>query len=173
MVDIAGAVDFCRRLPEMMAALEGIYRRVDADMAATAATCLGGGACCRFDLAGHRLYVSTGELALLTQEQPRCGGECRRLRCPYQAGPRCTGRLRRPLGCRIFFCRRGEDESEDGEQTNSSARVYESYHGLIRQLHDDCGARYAYLELTATLRELLLSRKNAGGKAVDTVRPDL
>ena len=157
-VDIARAVDFCRRLPEMMAALEEIYRRVDADIAAaaTATTCLGGGACCRFDLAGHRLYVSTAELALLTQQQPWRRGECQRLRCPYQAGPRCTARPLRPLGCRVFFCRCGEGEED---------RAYETYHGLIRQLHDNCGAHYAYLELTEALRELHLCREKSPGKS--------
>ena len=32
--------------------------------------CLGGGACCRFDLMGHRVYLSTGELALLGRTDP-------------------------------------------------------------------------------------------------------
>jgi Fe-S-cluster containining protein len=35
--------------------------------------CLAGGNCCRFDLVGHRLYVSAGELALLTLELPPAG----------------------------------------------------------------------------------------------------
>ena len=140
----------------MMAGLEEIYRRADAGSAAS--SCLGGGGCCRFDLAGHRLYVSIGELALLTR-QPPGRREPAPLRCPYQDGPRCTARARRPLGCRVFFCRRKEG--------GAPARTYEDCHALIRRLHDRYGAHYAYLELTGALRELHLCRE----KAVDIVHP--
>ena len=155
-LDLARAVRFCADLPEMMAGLAEIYRRADAETSAS--TCLGGGGCCRFDLAGHRLYVSTGELALLTLRNPP-NPEPLPLRCAYQDGPRCTARGRRPLGCRVFFCRR-----KDGE---GAAGAYEACHELIRRLHDHCGAQYAYMELTEALRELHLCRE----KAVDIACP--
>lgn len=153
------AVAHCAQLVEMMAALEEVYRHVDADVTDAPASCLGGGACCRFDLAGHRLYVSTAELAMLARRKPSNNKVFQRLRCPYQAGPRCTARASRPLGCRTFFCRHGGDDW--------SSRTYEIYHAQIKALHDKCGAHYVYVELTEALGEMYLTEE----KAVDTAGP--
>lgn len=114
---------------------------------ALALRCLGGGGCCKFDLAGHRLYVSIGELALLTADgPPRPNRDLPPLRCPYQCGPRCTARRSRPLGCRTHFC----DPSHD----DTLAAIYEAHHARIRRLHDRFAKPYAYVELTAALASM-------------------
>jgi len=125
--------------------LAALYGRLQRQANARNVQCMGGGCCCRFDLAGHRLYVSTGELAMLALAAPPYPQRSAKMRCPYQQGPRCLARERRPLGCRLFFCR-----SEPGQ----SQQQYERYHRLIRRLHDRAGLEYRYLELTSALLRL-------------------
>jgi hypothetical protein len=119
---------------EMLAAAE-------ADVGLLAPHCRACGRCCDFDAAGHRLYVSTAELALLVADDAREPGET--LRCPYQQGSACTVRENRPLGCRVFFC--------DAALAASMRAVYERHHAGFRQLHEALSVPYFYVELTAGL----------------------
>ena len=153
---LADDVRACLR-PGFLADLRRLYDRVEAASARGPERCLGGGACCRFDLAGHRLYVSTGELALLVSQGGADGlepGRSVRLRCPYQYGPRCRARAVRPLGCRVYFCRPVCPE-------HARAR-YEKYHRLIRLLHHRHRLPYRYVELTSALAELRALRHGGG-----------
>ena len=144
------AVGECLERPGLLDALRDVYRDADARIARGGVMCLGGGACCRFDLCSHRLYVSTAELALLTVEAPTRPERSARGRCAYQGGPRCTARQRRPLGCRTFFCRPSSHPDLEG--------AYEEFHRLIRQLHEQFGVLYVYRELTSALEELSSAR---------------
>lgn len=126
--------------------LQALLQQADARIAERCHVCLGGGACCKFDLTGNLLYVSTLELALLAREAPPSPGQAPRRRCPYQAGPRCLARGRRPLGCRTFFCRAPADWMNE---------VYEDVHQEIRQLHQKYGIEYFYVELTAAAAQVL------------------
>lgn len=139
------AVDRCRRDTEFLDALRGVYRAVDEAIARRDPRCFGGGACCRFELMGHRLMLSAGELALLTLAAPPTGYGAGVLPCPYQFGPRCTARDRRPLGCRVHFC--GAELEDFCHQT------YEASHRQIRRLHETHTLPYVYVELTSALRE--------------------
>jgi hypothetical protein len=100
------------------------------------------GQCCDFASAGHRLYLSTGEFALLAEPpipavQP--------LRCPFLVDRHCTRRTTRSLGCRQFFCRADPPES---------AARYEIHHKALQDLHRRHAIPYHYRELTAGLGEL-------------------
>jgi hypothetical protein len=145
MREVRDAVARCARDEEFFASLRGVYERVDAAVAAHDAACMGGGACCKFEAFGHRLYVSAGELAMLTESPPP--ETVRDGHCPYQVGPRCTARRRRPLGCRVFFC---DPAAEDWSTTE-----YERFHAEIRDLHERHNLPYAYVELVAGLRSAL------------------
>lgn len=134
------ARDACEALPPALDALVSLYRELERSRPPGRPRCLGGGACCRFDLAGHRLYASTLELALLTTAPMADASRCGRGRCPYQLGPRCTARERRPLGCRLYFCGPGEATLDA-----------ESWHGRVRDLHDRFQLTYVYQELTGAL----------------------
>jgi Fe-S-cluster containining protein len=141
---LAERIATCQADEGFLRALRNLYVAADAAVAARGLSCKACGDCCDFARAGHRLYVSTGELALLVQTpppQPPLEG-----RCPYQVNGRCTVRTRRALGCRLFFC--------DPAEREESREIYEAYHGRIRQLHDAHGLPYAYTELTAALVEL-------------------
>ena len=155
-VDLAALVARCRVNDEMMAAMAGLYRQVDRVLAAAGATCLGGGACCKFDLAGHRLYLTVAEAAFLTLSGPPRRGlapplepdadRARRGRCPYQYGPSCMAYTRRPLGCRTFFCRVGDRAFLEG--------MHERFHRRIAALHEKYCVPYAYGEMCEILSQL-------------------
>jgi len=144
--DLAEIVARCRLDARAMRAVGRLYRSVDAAIARGGARCLGGGMCCKFDLADHRLYVSTLELAYLSRQPPADRSAANRLRCPYQVGPRCMARDNRPLGCRTFFCRE--------IVTNGQPSVYEQFHGRLRLMHQKRCIAYVYVELTGSLRQL-------------------
>ena len=136
--DLSRAVAAAMGYPEALADLRALYRQLDADV--QGGLCLGGGACCRFDLAGHRLYVTPLELAMLLQLPPIATVPPQR--CPYQVGPKCHAREHRALGCRTYFCRQGHLQD-----------LYEMYHDQIIALHKQHGIPYFYVELTASLTE--------------------
>ncbi|MCD6364656.1 MAG: hypothetical protein J7M14_02150 [Planctomycetes bacterium] len=152
-VDLCDAVAQCRDEPACLTGLAQVYALVDAEVAAIGAICLGGGVCCKFDLCSHRLYVSTAELALLTTAWPANVAQLRLGRCPYQQGPRCLARARRPLGCRTYFCR--------STPQNWCSETYEKHHALIKQLHERLDLPYTYVELTRAMAELLIARPRA------------
>ena len=137
---LAEAVALARANESFLAQLNEMLRRAEANVLAADPTCRACGRCCHFDEREHRLYVSTGELALLAADPPPA---CPPGRCPYQQGALCTARPRRALGCRTFYCDRSV-------QDHSNA-IYESAHQAIRRLHDQHGIPYHYVELTAAL----------------------
>ena len=143
--DLADAVARCGADASMMDRLGQIYENADRATARTGAVCLGGGPCCRFDLFAHRLYLTPAELALLVSQPAPDSTYADPGRCPYQSGPRCVAYARRPLGCRIFFCRGEKQQFE---------RLYERYHREIRSLHESCCIPYSYGELTACFMQL-------------------
>ena len=144
--ELLAAVAACAADARVFGGLAEIFREVDERVRLAGAECLGCGCCCRFALAGHRLYVSTAELAVLLSVPPaRTAGP---LECPYQQGPACHARSRRPLGCRTFFCRASEADTAD---------LYEAAHAQIRRLHEALGVPYFYRELTAAI--LMVQRR--------------
>jgi len=146
-VGIAEVVRRSRCCRRFVAELDELYVAVDAEIARIGAICLGGGACCKFDLVGHRLFLSGGELALLISHGPGDTARCRLRRCPYQLGPRCSAHQWRPLACRGFFC--------DPRVTDICRRTCEAYHGRIRRLHEVHHLPYLYVELTSAILQLL------------------
>ena len=142
---LAAAVAGCRSSPDMMAELHRIYARADGDIAGIGASCMGGGSCCKFDIYGHRLYLTPAELAMLIAIPPPDPARAHHGRCPYQVGPRCMAYSHRPLGCRIFSCRAKEQKLE---------HLYEKYHRRIKTLHETHSLPYAYAELTSIFTQL-------------------
>jgi len=161
--DLPSAVALCRQNAVFIAALRDAYFRADQAVEQRGLNCRADGDCCKFDRFAHRLYASTGELALLVEAPPT--SVLREGRCPYQADPRCTARARRPLGCRVFFC--------DPAHADWINRQYEQFHAEIRALHDKHDVPYLYMELTDGLRKILPAGQNKiaspdGNFCVDT-----
>ncbi len=136
---LAVAVAAARGSPALLAALRALYVRADAEAERLGAPCRACGDCCDFHRAGHRLYVSTGELALLLAAPAAAGAAPGR--CPYQRDRLCTARDRRALGCRLFFC--------EQRVAAASHAAYEALHAEIRRLHEGHGVVYQYVDLPA------------------------
>jgi Fe-S-cluster containining protein len=154
-----------------LAELKDLYEEINRLPAGSASPCLGGGGCCKFDLAGHRLYLTAGEMAFLVEAPPApisCSrGACEtipgaapssgdgtgraKMRCPYQRRGRCSAYDRRPLGCRAYLCRPADPDW--------CSRVYEQYHKRVAQLHERFALPYFYVELTAGLEQVLDEKK--------------
>lgn len=131
------AVAACAQSGEFLRELRNLLS--EAQSAVSANDCRACGKCCDFASAGHRLYCSTGELAVLSPGGADSGAP---LRCPFQSGRLCLARDNRPLGCRMYFCSARNEE------------VYEVYHAQVRRLHELHGLPYFYVEMTAALAAL-------------------
>lgn len=149
VADLLTAVRSAARDTEMAASLREILRQAEEAVLRVAPSCRACGACCDFALREHQLFLTTGELALLAEQpppQPPAKG-----RCPYQVQGRCTARDRRPLGCRIYFCRTdGRDARED---------LYRNFHARLAALHEERGIPYCYAEMTSWLEAYHGARK--------------
>ena len=129
--------------------LQKILDDTDITVANLKPTCKACGKCCHFEEMPHRLYASTGEIALLVAKTPPSITPL--LTCPYQHGNICTNRKSRPLGCRTFFC----EELQDKPITALLQDAYEKSHGKITKLHTRYEICYQYRELTQACAELV------------------
>jgi len=137
--------------PQAMSAVDELYGAVQAEIDRRRPVCVVSGRCCRFDEFGHRLYVTTLELAHflhhLPPAQPRSdnpGG------CPFQLQKLCTVHSFRPFGCRIFFC--------DASSTEWQNQMYEHFHADLKRLHETVDVPYFYMEWRAALEIVLPAR---------------
>lgn len=124
--------------PAQLAALEALYREVDAVYAQT--SCPGSSECCRFARTGRTPYVTPLELALVTRAIKRRGNTLPKRPAPLhvrlpvvgEGGTavdetfpelddedpcplldptgRCSIYASRPFGCRTFFCERARSD---------------------------------------------------------------
>jgi len=161
---LAAAVRAAQRV-EVYTALASLYRDFGAEVQRRRPVCRTSGRCCRFEEFGHRLFVTTMELAtfagalqagptgnLPTRRHARiplpmlapggAAGAC----CPFQRDNLCSVHAIRPLGCRVFFC----DESS----TDWQREQYEQLHGRLRALHGALGIDYFYVEWLAALNAI-------------------
>ena len=145
-LDLARAIVQCGQDESFLQKILDVYEDITQADPTGQPRCMGGGACCRFDMFDHRLYVTLGELALLRRSEPVDISRTELNRCPYQQGPKCHARQNRPLGCRVFFCREKPDIRDND--------VYETAHKRISQLHETHDLPYAYAELISALNIL-------------------
>ncbi|MFK7788398.1 MAG: hypothetical protein AB8C95_02750 [Phycisphaeraceae bacterium] len=147
--------------------IDAAIRNLYADMAAAVAerrpVCNASGRCCKFETYGHRLYVTTLEIAWFLQHVTPTGSvdaasidrgslSLKQLAespsqdaCPYQIDGLCSVHTVRPLGCRIYFC---EEGTESWQQDKT-----ELFLDRLKQLHIDEGIPYQYMEWRAGLAE--------------------
>jgi len=151
----------CARL---IAAMEAFYEELDGRIAARLPVCRNRGDCCRFASFGHRLFVTSVELAYFHAQhmkhspgvRSRTDGSTplslplfddhRPNLCPYHQHGRCHARKARPVGCRVFFC---ESQSQ-GWQGELSEWALEQ----LKPLHEEFGVPYTYSEWLAALNAL-------------------
>lgn len=130
-----------------------IYALLQREIDARKPRCDASGRCCRFESFGHRLYVSTIELAAFAAGLEPAAHPARAAEgtwdgsgCPFQVEGLCSVHSIRPFGCRVFFC----DATSDDWQHD----IYEQFHAQLKQLHDELGVPYRYIEWRAALAEL-------------------
>src|SRR6187551_527255 len=119
------AVHAAAARPEVIAAVEAVYADLAKDVAERRPVCVASGRCCRFEEYGHRLYVTTVELAcfvhgLRETKPPFPTRAWDGTGCPFQAGKLCGVHPIRPFGCRMFFC--------DATSTDWQNEAYERHH---------------------------------------------
>lgn len=152
--------------PRIADALEAIYADIGAEVSRRGPACWASGMCCRFEQAGHRLYVTGLEaaytVARLGAPAPGApaGGlplfEARptltaatladavaRGTCPFLVGRLCGAHGAKPLGCRVYFC----DRSAQDWQRELSERML----ARVRALHDEHAIEYRYGEWRSML----------------------
>jgi Fe-S-cluster containining protein len=152
MDDVAQAILQAAARPEVLSAVHGVYAAVQAQIDARRPVCVVSGRCCRFEEYGHRLYVTTLELAAFLAEY-RARSHAKGpisdwdgTGCPFQVNRLCGVHPFRPFGCRIFFC--------DATATAWQQEVYERFHAELKRLHQALDVPYAYLEWRQALRLL-------------------
>jgi Fe-S-cluster containining protein len=144
--------------------VHAIYAALMSEIAARRPRCDASGRCCHFDRYGHRLYVTTAELAtFLTDlnqlrsaqsEQPSrvtslpvvSEAAADEGSCPFLMSNSCSVHTIRPFGCRIYYC----DPSAEDWMRDAYAR----FHTKLKDLHDRLGLSYCYVEWRQGLREL-------------------
>ena len=154
---LAQAVQSAADRPEVRAAIERVHRDLQEAIDQRQPICSASGRCCRFEQFGHRLYVTTLQLAAFRHAlQPSASDKTTDWNgtgCPFQVGKLCGVHAIRPFGCRIFFC----DPTAEQWQNEQ----YEQFHDRIKRLHEQLGVPYFYVEWREALAELGLIQQAA------------
>ena len=143
--------------PEVRNSVDALYARVQEQIDARRPLCVISGRCCRFEEFGHRLYVTTLELARFVADLAPIapGSQWDGTGCPFQKSKLCTVHSIRPFGCRMFFC--------DATSTQWQNEAYETFHADLKRLHGELDVPYFYVEWRAALETLgIASRAEAG-----------
>jgi Fe-S-cluster containining protein len=132
--------------------IAALYADLQAEIDRRRPLCILSGRCCRFDEFGHRLFVTTAELAVFSAQlalaeapQPPSGAAAAGA-CVFQSGKICRVHAIRPMGCRIFFC--------DSTATEWQHQTYEAFHARLKELHHRLEVPYAYVEWRQACREM-------------------
>lgn len=130
-----------RQLPDR---ISGLHHQVERAVAEIGPRCEMSGRCCRFEEYGHRLFVTTAEVAVFassivaTAPARTHSASPDGVGCRFQVNGMCTAHQIRPIGCRLFFC--------DSRHEESLQSLYENIHGQLKALHTELGIAYAYVE---------------------------
>lgn len=131
---------------ELRRAVLELYTEVDRDVAAAGPVCVASGRCCRFREYGHTLFLSNLEAEVLLEAAPAYDPQQVSADfCPFQQGNLCTAREPRPLGCRIYYC-------DPGYQETAQA-LSEKYLRRLKDLAEIHGTGWRYAPLHVFLRE--------------------
>ena len=146
--DFAHHVRDAAARPDVRAAVGRLYERVQSAIDGRKPRCDISGRCCRFEQFGHRLFVTTVEMAAFLHDLDARGrpgtSAWDGAGCPFQANKLCGVHAFRPFGCRMFFC--------DATATDWQNDAYERFHADLKTLHASLGVSYAYVEWRAALR---------------------
>jgi Fe-S-cluster containining protein len=146
------AVEVASAIEGLPAAIDALYAEFQTELDARRPRCDQSGRCCRFNEFGHLLFVTTAEMAVFVGKLPAVGGalpvkssaasvslpQLIAGSCIFQINNLCSVHASRPFGCRVFFC--------DPTATDWQQRQYDLFHSRIKQLHEQLGIPYMYVE---------------------------
>ena len=149
--DLAEHVIAAASRADVREAIARVYADLQCDIDARRPLCVASGRCCRFEEFGHRLFVTTLELAAFVAELPEAAGtkDWDGTGCPFQVNKLCSVHAIRPFGCRVFFC--------DATATLWQNERYERFHADLKRLHGELNVPYLYVEWRQALRALGLA----------------
>jgi len=139
--ELRAAVELASIRPEVRLAVGNLYLAVQDAIDLRRPVCAVSGRCCRFDEFGHRLFVTTMELATFVHDLAQLrapGADSQTHACPFQHDRLCSVHAIRPFGCRIFFC----DQTAGQWQQQQYAR----FHQELQRLHEQLKVPYFYVE---------------------------
>ncbi len=181
-MELREAVEAAARRPEVWASVEAIYDAVQKEIDVRRPVCVTSGRCCNFETYGHRLYVTTLELATFVNQWSVTSGQWpvkadgprgktplpilatdhRPLAtspgCPFQVDKLCSVHTIRPFGCRMFFC--------DATAADWQNQTYERFQVELKTLHESLSVPYFYTEWRQALRALGLVPQHVGDRNV-------
>ena len=145
---------------EVREAVGRVYADLQKEVESRRPVCVASGRCCRFEEFGHRLFVTTIELAAFLHGArqavrapcPHTAAPWDGTGCPFQVGKLCGVHAIRPFGCRMFFC--------DATSTQWQNEAYEQFHARLQRLHAELNVPYRYVEWRAALNLLGLPRSD-------------
>ena len=143
-------MDAARRT-DVREAVGRLYEDVRGEVEARRPVCVVSGRCCRFEEFGHRLFVTTLELAAFVhglglQMDLQGSTPWDGTGCPFQVRKLCGVHSIRPFGCRMFFC--------DATSTEWQNQAYERFHARLKTLHEELNVPYRYVEWRMALEML-------------------
>ena len=152
--ELSRAVSEAAGRAEVRAAVGEVYAQVQREVERRRPVCVISGRCCRFEEYGHRLFVTTAELATFVHDLGErrlreAGGAWDGTGCPFQSNKMCGVHASRPFGCRMFFC--------DATSTQWQNEQYERFHARLKAMHGELGVPYFYVEWRRGLEALGLS----------------
>ena len=150
--DLKESVRSAARRPEVRATVADLYAAVQREIDQRKPLCVISGKCCRFEEYGHRLYVTTVELAAFVHSSPAMPSDWDGMGCPFQKNKLCSVHPIRPFGCRMFFC--------DPTSTEWQNHRYERFHADLKRIHEQFDVPYFYVEWRQALRECLSPSKD-------------
>jgi Fe-S-cluster containining protein len=135
-------------------AVREIYTDLQNQIDARRPVCIASGRCCRFEEFGHRLFVTTLELAAFVGELAELKRQSSQFSlafqgwggvgCPFQIFKLCGVHGIRPFGCRVFFC--------DATSTEWQAEQYRHFHERLKELHQTLSVPYFCMEWRTALQ---------------------
>jgi Fe-S-cluster containining protein len=148
MMPLKEAVEAAAGRAEVREAVARVYADLEREIDVRKPICTASGRCCRFEEFGHRLYVTTAELAAFVYGVGATGARegWDGTGCPYQVDGLCSVHPIRPFGCRVFFC--------DATSTDWQNRQYERLHAELKRVHETLSIPYFYVEWREALRGL-------------------
>lgn len=150
--DLKQSVKAAAERSEVHAAVADLYTAVQREIDARKPLCVISGKCCRFEDYGHRLFVTTLELAAFIGAVPSIPEGWDGTGCPFQKNKLCSVHQARPFGCRMFFC--------DPTSTEWQNERYERFHADLKRLHESLAVPYFYVEWRQALRDCLSMKED-------------